>query len=936
MIGKRFIEETFPVKEVSEISAQEKNIRHGHISTLHIWWARRPLAASRSTAFASLIPFPEDEETINYFWSVLNPLFNKGILPKEKRTENVVDAIRSFIIEMSRWENSNNKELVEASQNMILHFNKGIAPKVLDPFGGGGSIPLECLRLGCETYSNDLNPVAVLIQKCTLEYPHKYGKPGYVEREVEEIENGEYVKKKKQVYVENVLLHDFEFWGKWILKEAKEELEQFYPHNSDGSKPVGYIWARTIPCQNPACGAEIPLMRQFWLVKKDNKKVALYPFVKSKKVEFKIVGEGYEKWPEGFNPEDGTVTRAVATCLVCKSTIEANITRELFINGKSSSRMVSVVLIKSKIKGKFYRIVNDTDMEGFKKSESYLTKKEAALKNILGYSPIPDEPTPDGKGSGAERAFSLRNYKLDTWGELFNFRQKLSLIIFLEKIILLENKLKSISTDDDYLKAISAYLSLSLDKLADHNSTHCAWVTNSETNAHPFMRNSLGMVWDYSELMPFGSLMGCWEPTIDWLIIVLKNLEFSNYAVVSQNSATNLKIENSFADCVFTDPPYYDNVPYSYLSDFYYVWLKRSLGNVFPELFSTLLTPKNNEIVVYANNPGGFQEGVNFFETNLKKSFIEINRILKINGLAIIVYAHKSTDGWESLINSLLESNLTITSAWPLNTEREGRPRQQKSAAFSSSIYLICRKIERQPTAFYNDVKEETKNYLGKKLDRLWNEGISGADFFIAAIGSSIEVFGKYESVIDYEGNVVRANRLLEDVRIIVTDYAVKKILHNGFATGISDLTRFYVLCRWEFKAAKIPFDEVNKLAHSCHIELADFWQTKSLIKKDKEFVLILGPQDREIEDIKDSGELIDVLHYAIKLWEKGKKSEMQKVLNETGYAKSDAFFRVAQAIAETLPNESKEKKLLEGFLNLRDKISESFQAEGKDKDLFD
>ncbi len=185
--------------------------------------------------------------------------------------------------------------------------------------------------------------------------------------------------------------------------------------------------------------------------------------------------------------------------------------------------------------------------------------------------------------------------------------------------------------------------------------------------------------------------------------------------------------------------------------------------------------------------------------------------------------------------------------------------------------------------------------------------------------------------LLTYEGNVIRADKLLTDVRTIVTDYAVKKILHNGFATVISDLTRFYVLCRWEFKFAKIPFDEANKMAHSCHVELAELWQTKNFVKKDKEFVQILGPQDRDLDDIKDSGELIDVLHYSIKLWEKGKKAEMQKVLNESGYAKSDAFFRVAQAVAETLPNESKEKKLLEGFLNLRERIFDGFKKEEED-----
>jgi adenine-specific DNA methylase len=259
----------------------------------------------------------------------------------------------------------------------------------------------------------------------------------------------------------------------------------------------------------------------------------------------------------------------------------------------------------------------------------------------------------------------------------------------------------------------------------------------------------------------------------------------------------------------------------------------------------------------------------------------------------------------------------------------------KETAALASSIYIVARKIDRLPTAFYNNVKEELVTYLNQRLDSLWEEGISGADFFISAIGSAIEVFGKYESVMDYEGNIIRADKLLEDVRIIVTNYAVKKILHNGFASKISDLTRFYVLCRWEYKTAKIPFDEANKIARSCHIELADYFSKKTFIKKEKEFVSILGPHDREIEELENSEELIDVLHYAVKLWEKSKRRELQKLLNETGFAKNDSFYRVAQAIAETLPPDNKEKRALEGFLNLREKIIQD-AVDIENKGLFD
>jgi adenine-specific DNA methylase len=377
---------------------------------------------------------------------------------------------------------------------------------------------------------------------------------------------------------------------------------------------------------------------------------------------------------------------------------------------------------------------------------------------------------------------------------------------------------------------------------------------------------------------------------------------------------------------VLTDPPYYDNVLYSYLSDFFYVWLKRTVGDLYPELFSTPLTPKKNEIVAYSHGPGGFDEGKKYFESMLKQSFQEIHRVLKPDGIAVIVYAHKSTEGWETLINSLLDSGLIMTGAWPLHTEMKARLRAQESATLASSIYIVARKMSRQPTGFYNQVKEELKTHLNKKLERLWQEGISGPDFFIAAIGSAIEVFGKYEKVMDYEGSIVRADRLLEDVQRMATDYAVKQILHNGFAGEISDLTRFYVLFRWEYGEAKVAFDEARKLAQSCSIDLAKEWDKDGFIKKEKEFIKILGPQNRKLEDLKDSLELIDVLHCVLLLWEKSRRDEMVSLLQESGYGASEAFFRVAQAISETLPNESKEKKLLDGFLAGRERLKEEMK----------
>lgn len=946
MTDRRFIEESFPVKEVGEISAKEKNIRHGHISTLHIWWARRPLAASRATAYAALVPPPKDIQE----W--------------QKQ--------RDFIIELSQWKNSNNTLLLEKARRDILQAHaarlsgelgvpvsvedieagKYPRPRVIDPFAGGGSYPLEALRLGCETYASDYNPVAVLIEKATLEYPQKFGRlfermpewalPRSRKFKGEQLNLMDVEQDETELKDFNPLLNAVRYWGKWVLEEARKELAEFYPLEPDSSIPVGYIWARTIPCQNPNCGQDIPLMRQFWLARKSNKKIALRPIIIKGNLLFQIIGDGYAPWPKDFSPDQGTVSHAIATCPLCGSIIDGNTIRKLFQEHKSGQKLIAVVYTKcssdSKRSGgdKHYRLATASDEATYRSVQTKLEVKQEQLTIEWGMSAIPDEPTPEGKGSGAERAFSVRNYGLNVWGDLFNSRQKLALITFTEKIRSAYSKML-VWNGKEFCKAVITYLAINLDRLVDKGATLCIWSVTDEYLAHVFGRQTLPITWDYFEFNPFSESTGDWLTALGYIEKPLEHCtQIENYGIISQSSATNLQFQENYFDAIFTDPPYYDNVPYSYLSDFFYVWLKRTIGAIYPDLVSTPLTPKTQEIVAYSYGIDGFEGGKRFFEENLKHAFQEIYRILKPNGVSVIVYAHKSTEGWETVINALLDSSLVITGAWPLNTEMQNRMRASESAALTSSIYIVARKTLRQPTGFYNDVRTELRQHLDAKLHRLWEEGIGGADFFIAAIGSAIEVFGKYEKVMDYEGNVVRAHRLLEEVRTIATDYAVRQILHDGFATEISGLIRLYVLWRWNYGEVLVPFDEGRKLAQSCGVDLSQEWNKGGFIKKEKGFIRVLGPQLRKLDDLEEPRNMIDVLHKALLLWEKGKRAEMVQALVDREYGKSEAFFRVAQAISETLTNESKEKKLLDGFLAGRERVQEEVEKAAEQGRLFE
>jgi adenine-specific DNA methylase len=399
---------------------------------------------------------------------------------------------KQFIEDLAKYENSLNKIIIEKARKDILQANNGEILKVLDPFSGGGSIPLECLRLGMETYANDYNPVAVLILKCILEYPQKYGKP----------------QKTKDRLIETQkipLLEDVKKWGNWVLEEAKKEIARFYPNDENGSIPVGYIWARTIPCQNPSCGAEIPLIKQFWLAKKDNKKVALKPYVKDKRVEFEIVGQD-NNFPSDFEPEKGTISRAIATCLVCGSPQDDKTVRKLFQDGKAGQRMVAVVLHHSIKKGKIYRLATEKDLEFFKESEKYLEEKRKKLMDEWGIDPVPDEEIPLMSGT-----FNVPLYGITKWGDLFNARQKLALITFTEKVRLAYKKMIEEGYDKEYAKAVVSYLGLAVSRVVEYMSNLCVHDNTQERTVHVFGRQALPMVWDYSELNPLSEAVGSWE-----------------------------------------------------------------------------------------------------------------------------------------------------------------------------------------------------------------------------------------------------------------------------------------------------------------------------------------------------------------------------------------------------------------------------------------
>jgi putative DNA methylase len=387
---------------------------------------------------------------------------------------------------------------------------------------------------------------------------------------------------------------------------------------------------------------------------------------------------------------------------------------------------------------------------------------------------------------------------------------------------------------------------------------------------------------------------------------------------VQQGSATELPYPDNFFDAVLTDPPYYDNVPYADLSDFFFVWLKRTVGDLHPELFATPLAPKSQEMVADASKAGGMEEARRRFEEMLTQAFREIHRVLKPDGIAVIVFAHKTTAAWETVLQALLDAGLYMTASWPIHTEMQARLRAQESAALASSIYMVCRKRTTEEIGDYTRVRREIEARVRERLAQFWEEGIRGADFFMSAIGPAVEVFGRYARVEKLSGEAVTVAELLEYVRKVVAEFALERILRGAELSGVDPLTRFYLLWRWTYNHARVPFDEARKLAAGAGIELTAHWGPGGLVAKDGEHVRVRSPMERA-KDPRFAARtefltMVDATHRAAALWMENRSAELREHLSAT-YGENEVFWQVVQAVSEVLPEGDKERQILQGLL---------------------
>lgn len=859
MTDRRLIEDSLPLAEISEYSAKEKSIRHGHISTLHLWWARRPLAAARAATMAALLPEPRDESERQLFHRLITESLDWEL---GKEPQRQVDRLREILGEYG---------VVDA-------------PKVLDPFSGGGALPLEAERIGAEAFATDLNPVAHLIQLATLYYPQRFARLK-ADRTPEDKLSGR-----------SRLISEVERWGRVVQERASADIEDYY-RTDNGDEPLFYIWARTVRCQNPACRVEIPLVGSSYLIKKSDYIVALLPRASSdrKSIEFEVV----ENPNASVDLSAGTITGGNAVCPCCE---QISPSKYIKAQGKAvglGHRLLAIA-VRDGTRGKRYRVPTAAEA---KRAVSVPTPEDFGDIPAIPHEPMPPQGT---------LGFRVQVYGFETWGSIYNPRQVLAMATFARHVRRVADEVREANEDlgkeaAEFSRAVATYLGLCVSKLADFLSTICVLnYTGGRGVGHTFRMQALAMTWDYAETNPFNELAAAWPKIVDDLLRTLDLLVFSGSADVRRASADSLPFADKMFDAVITDPPYYDAVPYSDLSDYFYVWLRRAIGDVHPEALATELTPKRSEMV---ENPA-HKKSAEFFEQAMSRAFGEAHRTMKDEGIMVLVFAHKSTSAWETLLKALLEKNLVVTASWPIETEKPGRTRAIGSAALASSVFIVCRKRAAHDDGFLDDVEPALSARLHERLDYFWSQGIRGADFFMSAISPAVEVFGRYKRVLKLSGDEVTVAELLDKVRAIVADYALQRIVHGEAAGNVDEASRFYVIWRWAFGTTEVESGEAIHMAQSMGCEFNELVADKGVLKKKGDKVSLKGPLDRK--KVKALGDpaatgtlapLIDVLHRAANLWAAGERQDLSDFLVEAlPPGGADRMQRLAQSIVDVLP----------------------------------
>lgn len=795
---RRLIEVDLPIKRISLQAKREKDMRRCHVPLIHIWPATRPPAACRAVILASLWPDPVDENCPTKFVDELKMILTELITDKialfsEESYRGAIkvqrniklldnphvqrDLLLNIIADFSNFDNSTSIDFIKIVRKITSIATISLYgeenPTLTDPFSGGGAIPLEGLRIGAVSFAADLNPISFILNKLILEY--------------------------LPLYKDSLIASVEKYWIE-IQSRVEKEISPLYHNLNKKETIVSFIWARTIRCEGPKCGVEIPLIRSSLIAKKGQRSVALNIISHGPGIELKY---DLIKGREALKSVKGTTNRSKATCPACGFTHNPESIRTQLIKkngGAKDSRMLVVVSISKEDRGRSYRIATEDDFNIYQKSKEYLNHNKDLLKFI-----------PGNVLHIMSGVFNAPIYGHNKWSDLFNYRQLVFLSSTVKHLFEVKNEIKNEFDSKKYVAIITA-LSLLFDKLLDMNSALCVWQSHAEIPAHVFGRWALPMIWDYAESNPLAGSSGSFESTFKRTSDGLENLVKADYkpGTVARQTATESLLPDDSVDMYFTDPPYYNAIPYADISDFFYCWQRFILNDIFPDSFNLDESPKKEEICEMAgwDNVRYPEKDKSFFEKEMTKAFSEGRRILKPNGIGVVVFAHKETSSWEALVQAIIDSNFMITASWPLDTEMQSRLRAKNSAALASSVHLVCRPRENEDGSLiqnkigdWRDLQEELPKRIHEWMPRLAEEGVAGADAIFACIGPALEIFSRYTRVEKPDGNIVNLREYLEKVWASVSQEALNMVFSGGEASSFEEDARLTAMWLWTLTA---------------------------------------------------------------------------------------------------------------------------------------
>lgn len=747
MATKKLIEVALPLEAINTASAREKSIRHGHPSTLHLWWARRPLAAARAVIWSSLVDDPSS---------------HPELFPTEEEQSKERQRLFKILEDLVVWENSNNETVLNAARAEIMKSTNNNPPALLDPFAGGGAIPLEAQRLGLEAHAHDLNPVAVMINKAMIEIPPRFANMPPVNPDANKLNESGWIGA-------HGLAEDVRYYGEWMKKEAFKRIGHLYPKvkvpQSQGggeATVIAWIWARTVKCPNPACGIMTPLVKSFDLSKKKGHESWAEPVFENGNVHFNVHNGESAKIK-------GSVTRSGVICACCGTSIKFSYVREEGKNHKMDSQMMAVVA-----EGRNKRIYISPD--DIQLQTANLEKKNEESLGILAYYPGYINPV----------AYGIENIE-----DLFSARQYNMLISLSDMIECaryeIEKDAVQLGFNNDhihlrdggsgalaYSEAVSIYLSFAVDRQVDLSSSISSWINTIGAIRNTFGMTGISMSWDFAESNPFSNSTGCFSNMVKWIYKCIGCFPASKYGFSEQKDAQS---NSGLKDIMIsTDPPYYSNVPYADFSDLFYSWMRRSQKTTFPELFSVMLTPKEEELVADPYRFGGKEDATKHFELGMVEACKRIYETASIDFPVTIYYAFKQTEidandknapevsrGWETILTAIMTSGFAINGTWPIRTERAVRTIAQGANALASSIVLVCRKRpENAPSCTRRNFIKELKRELRPALQKLQNSNIAPVDMAQSAIGPGMGVFSKYAKVLEADGTPMSVRSALQ------------------------------------------------------------------------------------------------------------------------------------------------------------------------------